>query len=35
MLNLHIGWDVLASLDYANAAEDQSFQTEDFRATIA
>lgn len=35
MLNLHIERAVLASLDYANAAEDQSFQTEDFRANIA
>lgn len=35
MLNIHLERAVLASLDYANVAEDQSFQTEDFRATIA
>lgn len=35
MLNLHLERAVLASLDYANVAEDQSFQTDDFRATIA
>ncbi|WP_067863004.1 enoyl-CoA hydratase/isomerase family protein [Nocardia shimofusensis] len=35
MLNLHLERAVLATLDYANIAEDQSFQTADFRATIA
>ncbi|MGV9408546.1 enoyl-CoA hydratase/isomerase family protein [Nocardia sp. NPDC003693] len=35
LLNLHLERAVLATLDYANAAEDLSFQTEDFRATIA
>jgi enoyl-CoA hydratase len=34
MLNIHIERAVLASLDFANAAEDQSFVTEDFRTTI-
>src|ERR1700693_1274797 len=35
MLNLHVERAVLATLDYANAAEDQSFQTEDFRQIVA
>ncbi|MGC5255543.1 enoyl-CoA hydratase/isomerase family protein [Gordonia sp. DT218] len=35
MLNIHLERAVLASLDYANAAENLSFQTDDFRATIA
>ncbi|HEY5854931.1 MAG TPA: enoyl-CoA hydratase/isomerase family protein [Aldersonia sp.] len=35
MLNLHLERAVLATLDYANIAEDQSFQTDDFAATIA
>ena len=30
LLNIHLERTVLAALDYANAAEDQSFQTEDF-----
>jgi enoyl-CoA hydratase len=34
MLNIHIERAVLASLDFANAAEDQSFVTEDFQTTI-
>jgi enoyl-CoA hydratase len=34
LLNLHLERAVLATLDYATTAEDQSFQTEDFRATI-
>jgi len=35
LLNLHLERAVLATLDYATTAEDQSFQTDDFRATIA
>ena len=35
MLNMHVERAVLATLDYANAAEDQSFQTGDFRAIVA
>src|SRR5271156_6809384 len=35
MLNMHVERAVLATLDYANAAEDQSFQTEDFRQIVA
>jgi enoyl-CoA hydratase/carnithine racemase len=35
LLNLHLERAVLATLDFATAAEEQSFQTEDFRATIA
>lgn len=35
MLNLHLERAVLATLDYANIAEDMSFQTADFQATIA
>jgi enoyl-CoA hydratase len=34
MLNIHIERAVLAALDYANAAEEQSFQTEDFRNIV-
>lgn len=34
LLNLHLERAVLASLDFATTAEEQSFQTEDFRATI-
>lgn len=34
LLNIHVERAVLASLDYANAAEDQSFQTEDFRNIV-
>ena len=34
MLNMHIERAVLNTLDYANAAEDQSFQTEDFRQIV-
>ena len=34
MLNMHVERAVLATLDYANAAEDQSFQTEDFRQIV-
>jgi enoyl-CoA hydratase/carnithine racemase len=35
LLNLHLERAVLATLDYATTAEEQSFQTEDFAATIA
>jgi len=35
MLNMHLERAVLATLDYANIAEDLSFQTADFQATIA
>ncbi|MBV9089848.1 MAG: enoyl-CoA hydratase/isomerase family protein [Mycobacteriaceae bacterium] len=35
LLNIHLERAVLATLDYANTAEDQSFQTEDFRAIVA
>jgi enoyl-CoA hydratase/carnithine racemase len=35
MLNMHVERAVLATLDYANAAEDHSFQTEDFRQIVA
>ncbi|WP_327116833.1 enoyl-CoA hydratase/isomerase family protein [Nocardia sp. NBC_01730] len=35
MLNMHIERAVLATLDYANAAEDLSFQTDDFQRNIA
>jgi enoyl-CoA hydratase/carnithine racemase len=35
LLNLHLERAVLATLDFATTAEDQSFQTGDFRATIA
>jgi enoyl-CoA hydratase len=34
LLNLQLERAVLATLDFATAAEDQSFQTEDFRTTI-
>ena len=34
LLNIHLERSVLAVLDYANAAEDQSFQTEDFRNIV-
>jgi enoyl-CoA hydratase/carnithine racemase len=34
LLNLHLERAVLATLDFAMTAEEQSFQTEDFRATI-
>jgi enoyl-CoA hydratase len=34
VLNIHLERAVLASLDYALAAENQSFQTEDFRAIV-
>jgi enoyl-CoA hydratase len=35
LLNLQLERAVLATLDFATAAEDQSFQTADFRTTIA
>lgn len=35
LLNLHLERAVLATLDFATTAEDQSFQTEDFRAVLA
>ena len=35
MLNIHLERAILASLDYANMAEELSFQTDDFRSTIA
>jgi enoyl-CoA hydratase len=35
LLNLHLERAVLATLDFATTAEDQSFQTDDFRASIA
>ncbi|MGN2639987.1 enoyl-CoA hydratase/isomerase family protein [Nocardia takedensis] len=35
MLNLHLERAVLATLDYANIAEDLTFQSADFHATIA
>jgi enoyl-CoA hydratase len=35
MLNMHLERAVLATLDYANTAEEQSFQTKDFLTTIA
>jgi enoyl-CoA hydratase len=34
LLNLHLERAVLATLDFATTAEEQSFQTEDFHATI-
>ena len=34
MLNIHLERAVLAMLDYANAAEHQSFETEDFREIV-
>ncbi|KKD07853.1 enoyl-CoA hydratase [Streptomyces sp. WM6386] len=35
LLNLHLERAVLATLDFATTAEEQSFQTEDFRSTLA
>lgn len=35
LLNLHLERAVLATLDFATGAEEQSFQTDDFRAVIA
>ena len=35
LLNLHLERAVLATLDFAMTAEQQSFETDDFRATIA
>ncbi len=35
LLNIHLERAVLATLDFANTAEDQSFQTEDFRQIVA
>jgi enoyl-CoA hydratase/carnithine racemase len=35
MLNMQVERVVLNTLDYANAAEDQSFQTDDFRQIVA
>ncbi|KUI38690.1 enoyl-CoA hydratase [Mycobacterium sp. IS-1496] len=35
LLNIHLERAVLASLDYANTAEEQSFQTEDFQTIVA
>ncbi|WP_246444942.1 enoyl-CoA hydratase/isomerase family protein [Thermomonospora cellulosilytica] len=35
LLNMHLERAVLATLDFATTAEEQSFQTEDFRAVIA
>jgi enoyl-CoA hydratase len=34
LLNIHLERAVLATLDYANSAEDQSFQTEDFHNIV-
>lgn len=34
MLNMHVERAVLNTLDYANAAEEQSFQTDDFRQIV-
>jgi enoyl-CoA hydratase len=34
LLNIHLERAVLASLDYANTAEEQSFQTEDFKTIV-
>jgi hypothetical protein len=34
VLNIHLERAVLASLDYALSAENQSFQTEDFRSIV-
>ena len=34
LLNIHLERAVLATLDYANTAEDQSFQTEDFNNIV-
>jgi len=35
LLSLHLERAVLATLDFATTAEDQSFQNADFRSTIA
>jgi enoyl-CoA hydratase len=35
LLNIHLERAVLATLDYANTAEEQSFLTEDFKAIVA
>lgn len=35
LLNLHLERAVLATLDYATTAEEQSFQTDDFRDTLS
>ncbi len=35
LLNLHLERAVLASLDFAMTAEEQSFGTEDFRSIVA
>jgi enoyl-CoA hydratase/carnithine racemase len=35
LLNTHLEHAVLATLDFATTAEEQSFTTDDFRATIA
>ncbi|OHV04850.1 enoyl-CoA hydratase/isomerase family protein [Mycobacterium talmoniae] len=35
LLNIHLERAVLATLDFANMAEDQSFQTDDFAAIVA
>jgi enoyl-CoA hydratase len=35
LLNLHLERAVLATLDFANAAEERSFETDDFRAILA
>ncbi|MGI5460318.1 enoyl-CoA hydratase/isomerase family protein [Streptomyces sp. CA-249302] len=35
LLNMHLERAVLATLDYATSAEEQSFQTDDFRDTLA
>jgi len=35
LLNLHLERAVLATLDFAMTAEQQSFETDDFRVTIA
>jgi enoyl-CoA hydratase/carnithine racemase len=35
LLNIHIERSVLATLDFANLAEDQSFRTDDFAAIVA
>ena len=35
VLNMHLERAVLATLDYATTAEEQSFQTDDFRDTLA
>ena len=35
VLNVHLERAVLATIDYALSAENQSFQTEDFRSIVA